>query len=103
MARRSRGFRSKTRYKMQKRPRDRGMPPVSHALRTFEEGATVAIVLNPAVHKGQPHPRFHGWTGTVQARRGDAYEVKIKVGGKRKLLIARPEHLTLIASQAKAE
>ncbi len=103
MATRSRGFRSKTRYKLQKDRRDRGMPPVTHALRTFDEGTTVAIVLNPAVHAGQPHPRFHGWTGTVNARRGNAYEVNIKVGGKRKLILARPEHLKLIHSEAKAE
>ncbi len=99
---RSKGRRSKTRHKLMKEHRDRGMPPITHSLRTYDEGARVAIVLNPSVHKGMPHPRFHGLTGVVQARRGDSYVLTVRAGGKTKTLIARPEHLRIVASEAKA-
>lgn len=93
---RSKGFRSKTRYKLTKEHRERGMPPITHSLRTFEEGAKVAVVINPSVHKGMPHPRFQGATGVVEERRGDAYVLTVRAGGKYKQLIARPEHLRLV-------
>lgn len=96
MAVRSRGFRSKTRRKLRKSPRERGNPPVTHSLRTYGEGARVAIVINPAIHKGMPHPRFQGLTGLVTDRRGNSYLVRVRVGGKYKTIIARPEHLRLI-------
>jgi len=56
-------------------------------------GWTTAIVINPAVHAAMPHPRYKGLTGTVQAQRGKAFEVKVRDGGKYRLLICGPEHL----------
>lgn len=94
MVKRSVGPRSKTRHKLSKKPRHRGMPPPSHALREFAAGAKVDIVINPSIHGGMPHSRFHGMTGTVVERRGEAYVVDLRVGPKKhKTLIARPEHL----------
>jgi large subunit ribosomal protein L21e len=100
---RSKGFRSKTRQLMRKAPRKRGLPPVSHFLREFEKGATVAIVLEPASHGGMPHPRFQGLTGTVAGRQGRAYVVKVYQGNKLKTVVAGPEHLKLIAVAKKTE
>jgi large subunit ribosomal protein L21e len=93
MVTRSKGIRSKSRYTLTKEHRERGMPPITHALRSFEAGTKVAIKINPSVHNGMPHPRFQGHTGKVVERRGDAYVVSIRDGGKLKTLIARPEHL----------
>lgn len=93
MVRRSMGPRSKTRHKLSKKPRQRGMPPPSHALRDFSPGTKVDIVINPAVHGGMPHSRFHGLTGTVLERRGEAYVLDLPVGRKHKTVLARPEHL----------
>lgn len=93
MVKRSVGPRSKTRHKLSKKPRERGMPPPSHALREFPRGSRVHIVLNPAIQAGMPHHRFHGLTGTILERRGRAFVVEVVVGRKRKLLTARPEHL----------
>lgn len=96
MVKRSKGFRTKSRYKLLKEHREKGEPPVTHALREYAEGTPVAVVLNPSVHKGMPHPRFHGLTGMVEGRQGDAYVVKVRVGGSYKTLVARPQHLRAV-------
>jgi large subunit ribosomal protein L21e len=93
MVKRSVGPRSKTRHKFSKTPRTRGMPPPSHALREFPAGTKVDVIVNSAIHGGMPHSRFHGLTGTVVERRGEAYVVDLPVGNKHKTLVARPEHL----------
>ncbi len=90
---RSKGLRSKTRGVLTKHPRDRGNAPPNKVLRTFDEGTRVAIVLDPAQHKGMTHKRFQGQTGVVSGRRGDAFEVSIVHGNKPKTLLVRPEHL----------
>lgn len=93
MVRRSMGPRSKTRHKLSQAARKKGMPPPSHTLREFAPGTKVDVVINPAIHGGMPHSRFHGLTGTVTERRGEAYVVDLPVGHKHKTLVARPEHL----------
>ena len=102
MPQRSRGFRSKTRAKLTKHARDKGMPPVTHSLRDYPVGTRVAITINPGVHKGMPHPRFQGLTGMVEGRRGGAFVIALKDGNKAKTVIARPEHLRLITIAAEA-
>ncbi|NPB02455.1 MAG: 50S ribosomal protein L21e [Methanopyri archaeon] len=93
MVRRSKGFRSRTRKKLRKRVRERGMQPLGRMMQEFEKGQKVHIVIDPSVHKGMPHPRFHGRTGEVVGKQGRAYIVKVRDGGKYKHLIVRPEHL----------
>ncbi len=93
MVRRSKGTRSKTRQVLRKRPREKGLPPVSRVLQTFEEGEKASIVIDPSIHKGQPHRRFYGLTGTIVGKQGRAYLVEVKTGGKKKTLIVWPEHL----------
>ncbi|MCD6383214.1 MAG: 50S ribosomal protein L21e [Thermoplasmata archaeon] len=94
MVKRSKGFRVRTRRILRKSPRQRGMPPITTFLKTFEVGEKAAIVLEPSSQKGMPHPRYHGMIGEVVGRRGNAYLVKVRVGRtKFKILIARPEHL----------
>ena len=89
---RSRGFRSKTRQLLKKKPRARGLSPITRGFQTFEEGEKVNIVIDPSIHKGMPHSRFHGLTGVVTGIRGTAYEVSVNVG-KTKIVVSRPEHL----------
>ncbi len=93
MVRASKGTRRRTRQKFRKRPRDRGLPPVTHFFTSFEAGERAAIVIDPSVHKGQPDKRYHGLTGTIVDKRGRAYVVAIKRGGLTKWVIAAPEHL----------
>ena len=96
MVKRSRGSRSKTRKKLRKNVRERGLSPITRTLQTFLEGEKANIVIDPSILKGQPHPRFHGLTGTIVGTQGNAYLVSVTVGNKDKELIIRPEHLRKI-------
>ena len=93
MVKRSRGLRNKTRYKLKRKFGERGLSPITRSLQKFQEGDKANIVIDPSIHKGQPHPRFHGLTGTVVGLQGKAYLVSIRDGKKAKTLIIRPEHL----------
>ena len=90
---RSHGFRVGSRKKLTKRRRYRGMTPITHSLRTFEEGEKVVIKIDPSIHKGMPHPRFYGRIGVVVGKQGRVYKVEIKDGGKKKILLCGPEHI----------
>ena len=93
MVRRSKGLRYRSRKLMRKRPRDRGKVPLRRILQVLEIGDRVAIDIEPAVQKGQPHKRFQGLTGTVVGRQGSAYVVDVKVGNKVKKVVSLPVHL----------
>ncbi|NLU45674.1 MAG: 50S ribosomal protein L21e [Euryarchaeota archaeon] len=93
MMKASKGTRTKTRQVLQKKPRARGLSPITKAFQIFESGEKVNIVIDPSVHKGMPFSRFHGLTGVVVGSRGAAYEVSVKDGNKTKTVVARPEHL----------
>ena len=90
---RSRGFRTKTRQVLKKKPRARGLSPITRGFQTFESGEKVNIKIDPSIHKGMPHARVQGLTGVVVAPRGTAYEVRVMVGNKPKTVVSRPEHL----------
>lgn len=77
----------------QKRARDRGLSPITRIFQQFEVGEKASVNIDPSIHKGQPHVRFHGRTGTVTGSRGKAYLIKVRMGGKDKQIIVRPEHL----------
>ncbi len=93
MVKRSHGYRVSTRKMMTKKIRQRGAPSLGKLLRPYQEGDRVDIIIDPAIHGGQPHRRFHGRVGIIRGRRGNAYEVETNLGKKVKLLIIRPEHL----------
>ena len=93
MVKRSKGIRSKSRHILRKKTRERGLSSITRSLREFKEGESVHIVLDPSVQKGMPHIRFHGYTGKIKGKQGEAYLVGIRDGKKQKILIVRPEHL----------
>ena len=93
MVKASKGTRTKTRSLLRKKPRDRGLSPITMGLQTFEAGEKVNIIIDPSVHNGMPFSRFHGLTGVVVGQRGDAFEVNVMSGNKMKMVVARPEHL----------
>jgi large subunit ribosomal protein L21e len=99
MVKRSRGPRSSTRHKLKKKPRNRGLSPITRTLVKFEVGDRASVVIDPSIHKGQPHPRFHGLTGVVTGKQGSAYTLDVKVGNKKKTLLVRSEHLKKLKSQ----
>ncbi|HDM22788.1 MAG: 50S ribosomal protein L21e [Methanomicrobia archaeon] len=90
---RSRGFRTKSRGKLTKRYRDKNLNIISRLLVNYNNGDKVHLVLEPSIHRGMPHPKFHGLTGTIVGKRGNSYLVKIRDKKKEKIIISRPEHL----------
>ncbi|MFQ5887347.1 MAG: 50S ribosomal protein L21e [Candidatus Hydrothermarchaeales archaeon] len=90
---RSRGFRSRTRKKLKKKVRERGVLPVTKVAQKFETGDRVHIVIEPSVQKGQPHPKFHGKTGRIVEKRGRSYLVEVYDKDAKKVLISKPVHL----------
>jgi large subunit ribosomal protein L21e len=93
MAKASKGSRRRTRKVMQKRPRDRGLSPITRTFQKFEVGDKANVKIDPSIHKGMPHVRFHGHTGTIAGMQGESYVVDVKDGNKSKKIIVRPEHL----------
>lgn len=88
------GTRRKSRYKLQKTVREKGLSTVSRAIQEFENGTMVNIDLDPGIQNGMPHPKFHGKTGKVIDQRGRAYIIEVRDGNMMKEVIALPEHLT---------
>lgn len=88
------GTRRKSRYKLKKTVREKGLSPITRAIQLFSQGDIVNIDLDPSIQNGMPHPKFQGRTGKVLSQRGRAYIVEIRDGGLMKELIALPEHLT---------
>lgn len=93
MGAKSKGLRCRSRKKLSKHPRERGMKGLSSLLQDYEVGQRVAIKIDPTRIETAPHRRFHGLTGTIVGRRGSAYVVEVFLGDKRKTLITEAEHL----------
>ncbi len=88
------GTRRKSRYKLKKTVREKGLSPISRAIREYNEGDIVNIDIDPGIQNGMPHPKFQGRTGKVISRRGRAYLVEVRDIGLMKEVIVLPEHLT---------
>jgi len=93
MVKASKGIMEKSRQKLRRRVRERGLSPISRSLQTFAIGDRAVIRIDASIQEGWPHHRFHGLTGTVVERRGRAYVLDVRFGGKTKQAIAYPEHL----------
>jgi large subunit ribosomal protein L21e len=93
MVKKSKGTNFRTRRIFSKHPRKRGLPSLSRTLAEYEINSKVNIIIEPSVQKGRPHRRFHGKTGLVLEKRGQAYLVSVTDGNSQKKIIARPEHL----------
>ena len=89
----SHGERRKFTQKLKRRPRERGLSPVSRAVQDFNPGDRANIVIDSSVHRGMPNPKFHGKTGTVISKRGRSYILQVKDMNATKTVIVAPEHL----------
>ena len=98
--RRSKGFRTKNRTLLRRKPRDRGKQPLGRLLITYDLGQRVRIMINPAVQKGMPHRRYHGRVGTVAEKRGRSYVVEVAGTRTPRVIIARPEHIVPVTETA---
>jgi large subunit ribosomal protein L21e len=89
----SHGYKYRTRRLLKKKPRERGKIGLSKLLHQYTPGDKVVIKINPTVHKGMPHRRYHGRVGTIKEKRGRSYIVSVTQGKAVKNIITRPEHL----------
>jgi large subunit ribosomal protein L21e len=87
------GYRYRTRSLLKRKVREKGKTGLSKVLRDYMPGDRVVVKINPSVHRGMPHRRFHGKVGVIGERRGRAYLVSVSQGDAVKELIIRPEHL----------
>jgi large subunit ribosomal protein L21e len=84
------GKRGKTRAKLRKKG---GKVTVNKVMEEFKEGEKVQIVIDPSYHAGIPGKGFHGLTGYISGKRGDAYEVELKKGKKDAMVVTTPVHI----------
>jgi large subunit ribosomal protein L21e len=94
----ARGYRRKTRSLLRRRVRERGKTGLSKMLREYKSGDRVVVKLDPSIHKGMPHRRFHGRVGVIENKRGQAYVVNVTQCKAVKDIIVRPEHLEPFSS-----
>ena len=93
MGRKAKGYRRKTRSLLKRKPRERGKTGLSKILYEYKPGEKVVVKLDPSVHKGMPHRRFHGRVGVIADKKGRAYVINVTQGKAVKEIIVRPEHL----------
>jgi large subunit ribosomal protein L21e len=93
LGRKAKGYRRKTRHLLKRKSRERGKTGLSRVLHEYENDEKVVIKLDPSVHKGMPHRRFHGKIGVIAEKRGRSYIINVSVGKATKEIIVRPEHI----------
>lgn len=100
--RHSKGYRSRSRKLLSKKPRERGRPGLSRQLYEYNIGDRVCIDICPNYISTAPHKRYQGKIGVIVGRRGRAYEIKIRVGGKEKTVVTTKDHIKPFMTQAAA-
>jgi large subunit ribosomal protein L21e len=93
MVKRIGGGRRKTRSIFRKKPCQRGKVSMSSYFQTLKEGDKVYLIAEPAIHNGMYFRRFNARPCIVIGKRGACYKVKLRDGGKDKILIVHPVHL----------
>ena len=94
MGRKAKGYQRKTRHLLKRKSRERGKTGTSKLLYDYKPTEKVVIKLDPSMHKGMPHRRFHGKIGVITEKRGRSYVVNVSQGRAIKEIIVRPEHIT---------
>ncbi|MEM3133315.1 MAG: 50S ribosomal protein L21e [Candidatus Caldarchaeum sp.] len=94
----SKGFRRKSRGKLLKPRGSRSGPAPDVYLRDYKPGDRVLIAIEPSVHKGSPHRRYHGRVGEVVEKRGRGYVVQVRLGSKVRKLCLLPDHIRGVGS-----
>ena len=95
MGRKAKGYRRKTRSLLKRSPRERGKTGLGKILSEYETDEKVVVKIDPSVHKGMPHRRYHGRIGVIVDKRGRSYVVNVSQGKAVKEIIVRPEHIAL--------
>lgn len=98
--RHSKGYRSRSRKLLSKGPRERGRPGLSRLLYEYNVGDLVCIDISSDSISTAPHRRYQGKVGVIVGKRGKAFEIKVRVGGKEKLVITTKDHIKPFKPQA---
>jgi large subunit ribosomal protein L21e len=93
MGRKAKGYRRKTRSILRRNPRERGKTGLSKILYEYKPGEKVLVKIDPSVHRGMPHRRYHGKIGVIVNKRGRSYVLNVTQGMATKEIIVRPEHM----------
>jgi large subunit ribosomal protein L21e len=80
-----------------KRVRERGKLGLSRLFREFKKGDKISLVCVPGQKSDFPL-RFHGRTGNVLRKQGNAFVVNIKDGGQNKKFVVKRIHLKKLSS-----
>ena len=80
-----------------KRIRQRGKLGLSKLFKEFNEGDKVALVHTPGEKADFPI-NFNGRAGIISEKRGNAFVIKVKDGGKIKEFIVKRIHLKKLFS-----
>lgn len=94
--RKSHGLRVRSRSRLTKRARARGLPSTNKFMATFNVGDKVVINIEPSIQNGQPYTRFDGKTGEIIRQQGSSYVLRVSEGNAKKEVISLPVHLTKI-------
>jgi large subunit ribosomal protein L21e len=78
---------------MRRTPRERGKTGLSKLLYEYKLRQKVVVMIDPSIHRGMPHRRYHGKIGTITEKRGRAYLIEIPQGKVVKNIITLPEHM----------
>lgn len=101
--RHSKGYRNRGRKLLSKTPRERGRPGLSRILYEYKEGDLVCIDISPNYVSTAPHRRYQGRVGKIIGKRGRAYIVKVREGGKEKTIITTKDHIKPFMQQLATE
>lgn len=93
MSKRIGGARRRTRRTFKKEPRTHGKLNISKYFAEFKEGDKVCLQYEPSVQEGRYFHRYHGNVGQIHAKRGDCYEVVVRVSKNNRTLFIHPVHL----------
>jgi len=93
MVKRTGGSRRKTRNKFKRRLSQKGKISIRKYMQIFKRGEKVLLNANPSLHNGMYFRRFHSKVATVEGKRGSCYELSLKDGSKKKIVIVHPVHL----------
>jgi large subunit ribosomal protein L21e len=80
--------------------RTRGKLQLSRYFQELKKGDAVAVINEKSIKSSFP-VRLQGRTGTIEAKRGKAYVVRIKDQNKEKQFIIEPIHLKKIKQTKK--
>lgn len=93
MVKASKGMRRRSRGIMRRRPRDRGLSPLTRRFQRFSDGDIAHIKVDPSIHGGLPSLRYQGLTGRIVGTQGRCYYIEVRRGRKPRRILVGPEHL----------